>query len=55
VKCVINSQVVLSRPPEGPLASYIVSFAEAVSEQGYAADSVHRQVLLAACFSLKFL
>lgn len=51
MKFVINDRVVLSRPPEGPLASHIVSFAESVSEQGYAVDSVHRQVLLAACFS----
>jgi hypothetical protein len=51
VKCVINNQVVLSRAPEGPLAAHIGSFARSVSEQGYAADSIHRQVLLAACFS----
>jgi len=51
VKYVINNQVVLSRPPEGPLAAYIVSFAESLKEQGYAEYSVHRQVLLAACFS----
>jgi integrase/recombinase XerD len=51
VKYVINDQVVLSRPPEGPLAGHLVAFAESVSEQGYAAYSVHRQVLLAACFS----
>ena len=51
MKFIINNRVVLSRPPEGPLASHIVSFAESVSEQGYAVDSVHRQVLLAACFS----
>ena len=48
---VINNQVVLSRPPEGPLAAYIVSFAESLKELGYAEYSVHRQVLLAACFS----
>ena len=51
MKFIINNRVVLSRPPEGPLASHIVSFAEAIGEQGYAVDSVHRQVLLAACFS----
>ena len=51
MKYFVNNRVVLSRPPEGPLASHIVSFAESVSEQGYAVDSVHRQVLLAACFS----
>lgn len=51
MKCVINNQVFLSRPPEGPLARYIGSFAEAVRKQGYALYSIHRQVLLAACFS----
>lgn len=51
MKCAISSQVVLSRPPEGPLADYIRSFAESLSEQGYAQYSIHRQVFLAACFS----
>jgi integrase/recombinase XerD len=51
VNCVINSQVVLSRPPEGPLAEYIGSFAKSLNEQGYALYSIHRQVLLAAGFS----
>jgi integrase/recombinase XerD len=51
VKCVINSQVVLSQPPEGPLAGYIKPFAQSLSEQGYALDSIRYQVLLAACFS----
>jgi len=51
VKYVIKNQVVLSRPPEGPLAADILAFAESLSEQGYAVDSIHRQVLLAACFS----
>jgi integrase/recombinase XerD len=51
MKCIVNDQVVLSRPPEGPLAAQIGSFAESVSEQGYRLASIHRQVLLAACFS----
>ena len=51
MNCVINSQVVLSQPAEGPLAPYIGSFAESLSEQGYAPYSIHRYVLLAACFS----
>jgi len=51
VKCVINNQVVLSRAPEGPLAFYISSFAKSVSVQGYSLYSIHRQILLAACFS----
>jgi len=51
MKCIVNNQVVLSQPPEGPLAAQIGSFAESVSEQGYSLVSIHRQVLLAACFS----
>lgn len=51
MKCVINNQVVLSRVPEGPFATHIGSFAEFLSAQGYALSSIHRQVLLAACFS----
>jgi len=51
VKCIINNQVVLSRAPEGPLASHIGPFARSLSEQGYTLSSIQRQVLLAACFS----
>jgi len=51
VKYIINGQVVLSRPPEGPLAVHICSFAKWMSEQGYSLCSLRRQVLLAACFS----
>ena len=51
MKCVINNQVVLSRPLEGPLAAHIGSFARWASEQGYALCSLRRQVLIAACFS----
>ena len=51
MKCVINSQVVLSRPLEGPLAAHIASFAESVSDQGYSLYSVKRHVRIAACFS----
>lgn len=48
---VISSQVVLSRMPEGPLAAYIGSFANSLNALGYAVSSIHRQVLIAACFS----
>ncbi len=51
MKCIVGNQVVLSRPPEGPLAAQIGSFAKSVSEQGYSLASIHRRVLLAACFS----
>jgi len=51
MKCIIDRQVVLARVPEGPLAAHISLFAESVREQGYAKSSIHRKVLLAACFS----
>jgi len=51
MRCVINQQLVLSRGPDGPLAAYIGAFAKSRSAQGYAPFSIHRQVLLAACFS----
>jgi hypothetical protein len=35
MKYVVNDQLVLSRPPEGPLAGHIVSFAKSTTEQGY--------------------
>lgn len=51
MKCIIDGRVVLSRPPEGPLGAYIDRFAGFLNDQGYALDSIHRQVLIAACFS----
>jgi integrase/recombinase XerD len=47
----INDRVVLSRAAEGPLAAYLGTFAESLGEQGYAQPCIHRQVMLAACFS----
>jgi len=51
VKYVVNDQVVLLRPLEGPLAAHIASFARWTREQGYALCSLRRQILIAACFS----
>jgi site-specific recombinase XerD len=51
MRYIINEQVVLSRAPDGPLAAHIGAFSQSRSEQGYARDSIHRQVLLAAGFS----
>jgi integrase/recombinase XerD len=51
VKYDINDHLVLSRVPEGPLAAYLGPFAESLSRQGYAQRYIHRQVMLAACFS----
>jgi site-specific recombinase XerD len=48
---VIHEQVVLSRPPEGPLAAHLASFANFVGEQGYRAFSLKRHVRIAAGFS----
>jgi site-specific recombinase XerD len=51
MKYIVNGDVVLSRPPEGPLAAEIGAFADRASEQGYARYSRYRQALLAADFS----
>ncbi|MDX2314930.1 MAG: site-specific integrase [Gammaproteobacteria bacterium] len=51
MKCVIGNKLVLSQTPEGPVAPHIGSFAEFLSAQGYALSSIHRQVLIASCFS----
>ncbi len=51
MKYIVSGDIVLSRPPEGPLATQIGAFAQWASEQGYARYSRYRQMLLAACFS----
>jgi integrase/recombinase XerD len=51
MKCIVNDDVVLSRPLEGPLSAYIAGFAKWARDQGYALRSRRRQVRLAACFS----
>jgi integrase/recombinase XerD len=51
VKFIINDQLVLSRAPEGPLASYIVLFSKWASEQGYARCSLRQRARIAADFS----
>jgi integrase/recombinase XerD len=51
MKCIIENQVVLAQPPEGPIAAKIGSFAKSMCEQGYSLSSIHRQVFLVACFS----
>ena len=51
VKHIIHDQVTLSKAPEGPLAAHLVSFADAISAQGYSAQSMKQQVRIAACFS----
>ena len=51
MKFVIDSNIVLSRAPNGPVAVHIESFAKSLREQGYAPQSVYRQVSLSAGFS----
>jgi site-specific recombinase XerD len=51
MKYVVNGDVVLSRPLEGPLSAHIGAFAQWARDLGYAWASRYRQVLLAACFS----
>lgn len=51
MKLVVGNRVVLSRTPQGPIAPHLGPFAEFISAQGYALNSIRRQVHLAACFS----
>lgn len=51
MKCVINDQVVLSRPPDGPIAVHIRAFAASRTALGYARSSLQREIRLAAGFS----
>jgi integrase/recombinase XerD len=51
MKYFINDDLALSRPPEGPVASYIVQFAEWLGDRGYGLVSMRNQVLVAAGFS----
>lgn len=51
MKYVINDRLVLSQVPEGPFATLLGAYAESLSHQGYAERYIHRQVMLAACFS----
>ena len=51
MKYFINDDLALSQPPEGPVASYIVPFAEWLGDRGYGLFSMRNQVLMAAGFS----
>jgi len=51
MKYVITDQVVLMRPPEGPVAAYVRPFGSWASEQGYALASLRQRVRIAAGFS----
>ena len=51
MKFIIDGRTILSRTPEGPLATYIEAFARSLREQGYSQSAIYRQVYLAICFS----
>ena len=51
MKYFINECIVLSRVPEGPLVTLLDGFARFLGAKGYARSTIHRKVLLAACFS----
>lgn len=51
MRYVVCDRVGLSRPPEGPLASYIVSFANSMESKGYSVQSLRNQVRIVAGFS----
>ena len=51
MKFVINDSLALSRAPEGPVASFIISFAEWLVDRGYGLVSLRNQVLMATGFS----
>lgn len=51
MKYVVNEQIVLMRPPEGPAAAFIRPFASWASEQGYAFAPLRQRVRIAAGFS----
>lgn len=51
MKYFINRGLALSRPAEGPVASYIGPFAEWLGDRGYGLVSMKSQVLMAAGFS----
>ena len=51
MKYVIHSHVVLSRPPDGPIAANIRAFAASQAALGYRKSSLQREVRLAARFS----
>jgi integrase/recombinase XerD len=51
VKYVVNDQIVLMRPPEGPLAAFIRPFSDWAREQGYALDSLRQRIRIAIGFN----
>ena len=51
MRYIVSDQIVLMRPPQGPVAAFIRPFASWVSEQGYAVASLRQRIRIAAGFS----
>ena len=51
MKYFIGDDFALSRPPEGPVGSYVIPFAQWLFDRGYGLVSTRNQVLMAAGFS----
>src|SRR5215469_2752845 len=51
MKYFINDDLALSRPPEGPVASYVIPFSQWLVDRGYGLVSTRNKVLMAAGFS----
>ena len=51
MKYIINDQMSLMRPPEGPVAAFVRPFSEWVREQGYTLVSLRQRIRIAADFS----
>ena len=51
MKCIVDNDVVLARPLEGPLSAQIAGFSRWARGEGYTFLSRRRKVLLTACFS----
>jgi integrase/recombinase XerD len=51
MKYSIDDDFALSQPPEGPVASYVIPFAQWLVDRGYGLVSTRKQVLMAAGFS----
>jgi len=52
MKYIVDDQVVLSRPLEGPLSENVAEFAKWARDEGYAPPSRWRKVFFAAGFIL---
>src|SRR5260221_1257951 len=51
MKYFINDEFALSRPPEGPVANYVIPFAGWLVDRGYGLVSTRNQLLMATGFS----